>query len=61
MTRNVKTSKAYRFEYSAQLLFRTEYGDGRILLVRYLVLYCKTVLCEVLCLQTDESKQCLCP
>lgn len=27
MTQNVKTSKAYRFEYSAQLLFRTEYGD----------------------------------
>lgn len=28
MTQNVKTSKAYQFEYSAQLLFNIEYGDG---------------------------------
>lgn len=61
VTQNVKTSKAYLFEYSAQLLFNIEYGDGRILPLRYLVLYCKTALCEALWLQIDESKQCLLP
>jgi len=27
MTQNLKTSKAYQFEYSAQLLFNIGYGD----------------------------------